>query len=197
MAVSLASLLNGPLLEPALLRAASRRASTLSDSARERMKPWVRAARARYLVVRELRSPESRGVALGLLRDAAFLALGALQLAESDSVEPALDNRTAWQRFSLRVPEGAPPEWSRVRDVFGESDVLLLDAQAANDAGELRAAAETTVAWLLSLAEVRSRRELQRARVWRSALGVAVLIAVVWALLSYWSALGELSVRAP
>ncbi len=193
MVLSLARLLDGPLLEPALLRAATRRASALPDAARQRMKPWVQAARARYLVALELRDPASRAVALDLLRSAAFFALCALQAAESDVSAHLANDSAAWAQLSARLPEAAPPEWSRVREVFSVNDVLLVEAQATNDEGELRAAAEVTVAWLLSLAEVRSPKELRRARVLRGALSGIALIAVVWALLAYWSALSELS----
>lgn len=193
MAASLAGFLDGPLLEPALLRAATRRANALSDASRERMKPWVQAARARYQVALELRDLASRGVALDLLRSAAFFALCALQLTESDTGLPAASSRAAWEQFTARLPEAAPSEWTRVRDAFSESDLLLLEAQAASDEGELRAAAEVTVAWLLSLAEVRSPSELRRARALRIVLSGVALLAVIWAFLAYWSALSELS----
>ena len=191
------SLLDRPLFEPALLRAASRRAGALSDSARGRMLPWASAARARYRVALELRDREARGVALGLLREAAFLALCALEIA--DGIEDAASSpAVAWERFDSRpVLRGAPQGLARAREALAAPSLVMLDELAARGDPELRAATEETVAWLLTLAEVRSPKELERARWLRSALLVLALLVFAWLLFAYWSALAALSAPAP
>ncbi|MET0789918.1 MAG: hypothetical protein ABW061_00225 [Polyangiaceae bacterium] len=191
MAAPHTSLLDGPLFEPTLLRAATRRANAFSDPARERMKPWLSAAQARYRVALELRDGESRGVALGLLREAAFFALRALEAADSEPAMPSATPSAAWQRF--QISDGAPAEWLRVRDAFSVDDALALEVLAVTDDGELRLAAEATVAWLLGLAEVRSPQELARVRWLRVGLMSGALLVLLWALFAYWSALGALS----
>ncbi len=175
-----------------MLRAAARRAEAVTDSTRASMKPWANAARARYRVALELRDRETRGVALGLLREAAFLALRALEVGEA--LEPAKSPEEAWLRFSARPAlPGAPVQLTRAREALAAADSLALDALAAADDGELRAAAEETVAWLLTLAEVRSPKELERARWTRTPLALAALLVIAWALCAYWSALSALS----
>jgi len=191
------SLLDSPLLEPVLLRGASRRAQALSDAARARMKPWLRASEAHFRVALELRARESQSVALGLLQRAAFFALCALEAAESAEPPAAGSVKAAWERFSaLPAREGAPVLLKRVRDALGTDDLLALASLDPETATELRPAAEETVAWLLGLVEVRSSRELKRARWVRSVLLGAASIAIVWALLSYWFALSALSGQA-
>jgi hypothetical protein len=157
------------------------------------MKPFVAAARARYGVALELRDRESRGVALGLLRDAAVLALSALEEVDSESLPEPRTPRAVWDRFMLLERPGAPGSLAEARIVLGSDDVLAADSVSASDANRLRASAEEAVAWLLSLAEVRSPSELARARVVRSSLFVAAAIAIVWAGLSYWLALAALA----
>ena len=193
MAAPPPSLLDSPLFEPALLRVASRRAAALSDAARERMKPWVNAAQARYRVALELRDPETRGVALGLLRDAAFLALVALEASAAQS-ELAESPLTAWQRFGTSEASSAAPAClARAREAWVTADLPALDRLAAADDGALRPAAEETVAWLLTLCEVRSQRELARARLVRSAFALLAAVLIAGALFAYWSVLSALS----
>ena len=57
----------------------------------------------------------------------------------------------------------------------------------------IAASAEEAVAWLLTLAEARSPRELSRVRLVRSSLFLAAAIVIVWAGLSYWFALSALA----
>jgi hypothetical protein len=185
--------LDSPLLEPVLLRAAARRAEALPEAARARMKPFVAAARARYRVALELRDRDSQGVAFGLLRDAALLALSALEAVDSESLLEPRAPRAVWDRFMLLEQPGAPGSLAEARIVLGSDDALAPDSVPASDASRLRSSAEEGVAWLLSLAEVRSARELLRARVVRSSLLVVAAIAIVWAGLSYWLALAALS----
>jgi hypothetical protein len=187
--------LDTPLLEPVLLRAAEMRSAAISDAARARMKPFVAAARARYQVALELRDRESRGVAFGLLRDAALLALSALEAVDSESLPEPRAPRAVWDRFMALETPGAPGSLAEARIVLGSDDVLAPDSVPANDADRLRASAEESVAWLLSLAEARSPRELTRARVVRSTLFVAAVVVIVWAGLSYWFALAALAPR--
>ncbi|HEX3851102.1 MAG TPA: hypothetical protein VHW01_09060, partial [Polyangiaceae bacterium] len=164
------SLLDTPLLEPVLLRAAERRSEAISEAARARMKPFVAAALARYRVALELRDRESRGVALGLLRDSALLALSALEAVDSESLPEPRTPRAVWDRFMTRERPGAPGTLAEARIVLGSDDVLASDSVPASDANRLRASAEEAVSWLLGLAEARSPRELSRARLVRSSL---------------------------
>jgi hypothetical protein len=157
------------------------------------MKPFVAAARARYRVALELRDRDSQGVAFGLLRDAALLALSALEAIDSETLPEPRAPRVVWDRFMLLERPGAPGSLAEARIVLGSDDVLAPDSVPASDASRLRSSAEESVAWLLSLAEVRSARELARARVVRSALFVVGAVAIVWAGLSYWFALAALS----
>jgi len=187
------SLLDTPLLEPVLLRAAERRAEAVSEAARARMKPFVAGARARYLVALELRDRDSQGVAFGLLRDAALLALSALEAVDSESLAEPRAPRVIWDRFMALERPGAPGSLAEARIVLGSDDLLAPDSVPANDASRLRSSAEESVAWLLSLAEVRSARELSRARVVRSSFLVVAAIAIMRAGLSYWFALAALA----
>ena len=187
------SLLDTPLLEPVLLRAAERRSEAISEAARARMKPFVAAALARYRVALELRDRESRGVALGLLRDSALLALSALEAVDSESLPEPRTPRAVWDRFMTLERSGAPGTLAEARIVLGSDDVLASDSVPASDANRLRASAEQAVAWLLALAEARSPRELSRARLVRSSLLVAAAMMIAWAGLSYWLALSSLA----
>jgi hypothetical protein len=183
-----------PLLEPYLLFAASRRARAVSDETRTRMKPFALAARARYRVALELRDAESQSAAFTLLREAALLALYALEAATGEAAE-SRSHRATWDRFMADERPNAPRSLAEACIVLGTDDPLAADSLPNGDALVLRAKVEESVAWLLSLAEVRSPRELSRARLLRSSLFVCGLVAVIWALLSYWSALAALSAR--
>jgi hypothetical protein len=187
--------LDTPLLEPVLLRAAARRAEALPEAARARMKPFVTASRARYRVALELRDRESCGVAFALLRDASLLALSALEAVDSESLPEPRAPRVVWDRFMLLERPGAPGSLAEARIVLGSDDVLAPDSVPPDDASRLRSSAEESVAWLLSLAEVRSVRELARARLLRSLVLVAAVVAIAWAGLSYWFALSALAPR--
>lgn len=184
-------------LEPALLLEASRRSARLSAEARARMTPWVVAAQSRFRVARELRDPETRTVALGLLREAAFLALCALEAVDSTVDSRARSAAQAWQRFDElpQKPPGAPEQLALVRAAFGSSDALSVDLVPPSAENELRLAAEETVAWLLGLVDVRTPPELARARLIRSALALVGLGAVLWGLVAYWLSLSALAPR--
>ncbi len=190
------SLLDSPLLEPILLRKASRRARVLTDSARARMRPWVNASRARYSVALELRDRETQTVALGLLRDAAFFALCAIEVGEAAALPPASSPKLAWERFN-ELPESAyaPPVLAVARTAFATDEALAVDALDATEVNELRPAAEQTVAWLLGLAEVHSPKRLKRMRRVRTLLLAIGVTVISWTLLSYWLALVALSHR--
>ncbi len=197
MSAPLTSLLETPLLEPVLLLAAARRAAELPEAARERMKPYAAAARARYRVALDLRDPDSQGTAFGLLREAAFLALRALEMSTPEQPPEPHSPASVWARFSaLPARPSAPASLSDVRLVLATENVLETEAVLPSDSAALRAATEEVVAWLLSLAEVRSPQELSRARALRSSVFVLSLAVLVWALLSYWSVLTELAPRA-
>ena len=188
------SLLDSPLLEPILLRKASRRARVLTDSARARMRPWVKASRARYSVALELRDRETQTVALGLLREAAFFALCAIEVGEPAAPPPAPSAKLAWERFNA-LPESAeaPPELALTRTAFATDEALAVEALDANELQTLRPAAEQTVAWLLGLAEVHTPKRLARMRRLRTLLLGVGLTVIGWTLLSYWLALAALT----
>src|SRR6185369_7925578 len=139
MAAPNPSLLDSPLLEPILLRQASRRARVLTDSARARMRPWVKASRAHYSVALELRDRETQTVALGLLRDAAFFALCAIEVGEPAALPPAASSKLAWERFD-ELPESAeaPPVFAVARTAFASDEALAVDALDANEVSKLR-----------------------------------------------------------
>lgn len=184
-------------LEPTLLLAASRRAAQLSDEARARMKPWVLAARARFQVARELRDAETQTVALGLLREAAFFALSALEAAHSAADLAARSPRAAWQRFDTLVEpsalSGAPEQLQLVRAAFGTDDALSVERLRPREANELRLAAEASVSWLLGLVEIRTAAQLARARWLRSGLALLSLVLIGWGLVAYWLSLAALA----
>ena len=187
------TLLESPWLEPALLVAASRRAVQLSDTARARMRPWVVASRARSSAARQLRDAETQVVALGLLREAAFFALCALELADPACQSASRSSAEAWQRFV--APEGAPEQLALVRSTFSAADPLSVDRLEPRQANQVRLAAESTVAWLLALAEIRTPSELARARLVRVALAVLCFVVFAWGLVAYWLSLLELAPR--
>jgi hypothetical protein len=185
-------------LEPLALLGAARRASKVSEEARTRMQPWVEAAQARYKVARELRDSQTQSVALGLLKEAAFFALCALETMDSAPAPSARSAQEAWQRFDARAepPLGAPEQLAQVRAAFcADGDALSLDRIAPREANELRLAAETTVAWLLSLVEIRKPAQIARARLVRCTLAVVGLVVVVCCLVAYWLSLGALEPR--
>jgi hypothetical protein len=188
------SLLDSPLLEPILLRKASRRARVLTDSARARMRPWVKASRARYSVALELRDRETQTVALGLLREAAFFALCAIEVGEPAAPPPATSPKVAWERFNA-LPESAdaPPVFAVARTALASDEALVVETLDSNEASKLRPAAEQTVAWLLGLAEVHTPKRLTRMRRVRALLLVAGVTVIGWTLLSYWLALAALA----
>jgi hypothetical protein len=157
------------------------------------MKPFAAAARARFRVALELRDRDSQPVAFGLLRDAALLALRALEVADSESPPEPCSSRSVWDRFMQKELPGAPGSLAEARIVLGSDDPLAPDAVAPADASRLRVSAEEAVGWLLSLAEARSPRELSRARLLRASLVGLATIAIVWGLVSYWLALNALS----
>jgi hypothetical protein len=59
----------------------------------------------------------------------------------------------------------------------------------------VRLAAESTVAWLLALAEIRTTSELARARLVRVALAALCFVVCAWGLVAYWLSLLELAPR--
>jgi hypothetical protein len=179
-----------PWLEPVVLLGATRRAHGLSDEARARMKPWLLAARARFRVARELRDAATQIVALSLLSEAAFFALCGLESVDA-AESPATTPKEAWARFDARAekPSGAPEELSLVREAFSADGALALDLIDPASANTLRLAAETTVAWLLGLVEIRTPREISRARLLRIALAVVGFAVIVWGLVAYWVSL--------
>jgi hypothetical protein len=194
MAAPNTSLLDSPLLEPILLRKASRRARVLTDSARARMRPWVEASRARYSVALELRDRDTQTVALGLLREAAFFALCAIEVGEPAAPAPASSPKIAWARFD-ELPEAAeaPPVFAMARTAFATDEAFAVEALDANAVKKLRPAAEQTVAWLLGLAEVHTPKRLMLMRRARAVLLAIGLTVVGWTLLSYWLALVALA----
>jgi len=188
------SLLDSPLLEPILLRKATRRARVLTNSARERMRPWVDAAHARYAVALELRDRDTLVVALGLLRDAAFFALCAIEVAEPAAPAPPSSPKLAWARFEqLADAIEAPPGLAATRAAFAAEDALAVDALAPHELELLRPAAEETVAWLLGLAEIQTPKRLKLVRRVRTLLLTIGLTVIGWTLLSYWVALVALA----
>jgi len=194
MAAPNMSLLDSPLLEPILLRKASRRARVLTDSARARMRPFVKASRARYSVALELRDRDTQTVALGLLREAAYFALCAIEVAELTPAAPATSAKLAWQRFD-ELPESAdaPPVLSVARTAFATDEALAVESLDANEVEKLRPAAEQSVAWLLGLAEVHTPKRLSRTRRVRTLLLSIGLTVIGWTLFSYWLALAALA----
>ncbi len=182
-------------LEPVVLLSASSRAARLSTEARARMKPWVVAAQSRFRVARELRDPETQTVALGLLREAAFFALCALEAVDSSVDSAARSPAQAWERFDAlpQKPPGAPEQLGLVRAAFGTNDALSVDLVPSSSANELRLSAEQSVAWLLSLVEVRTPPELARARLIRLALALLGLAVVLWGIVAYWLSLAALA----
>jgi len=188
------SLLDSPLLEPILLRRASRRARVLTNSARARMKPWVDASRARYSVALELRDRDTQRVALGLLREAAYFALCAIEVAEPTAAPPASSPKLAWERFE-QLPESAeaPPVLTVTRTAFASDQALAVDTLDPSEVEKLRPAAEKTVAWLLGLAEIQTPKRLTLMRRVRILLLTVGLTVVGWTLLSYWLALSALA----
>ena len=183
------SLLDHPLLEPLLLRRAARRAEAFSDAQRARMRPYLSLAQQQYRTALELRDTETRIVAWGLLRDAAFHALLALESASDGALSSSLHR--AWEGLGARAE--APAALERVRLLLASEDSLVEIARSTSELDELRPAAEETVAWLLGLAEVRSSSQITRLRVARVLLFVLAAVVIVWALVSYWLALSALS----
>ena len=159
------------------------------------MRPFALAARARYRVALELRDVEAQSAAFALLREAALLALYALEVADREQPFEPRSHRATWDRFMGDERAGAPGSLAEARLVLGTDDALAADTLAPSDRQALRAKVEESVAWLLSSAEVRSPRELSRARIVRSSLFAVAFVAAVWAVLSYGVALAALSAR--
>lgn len=188
------SLLDSRLLEPILLRNATRRARALTNSARARMRPWVEASRARYSVALELRDRATIGVALGLLREAAFFALCALEVAEHSDRPPPGSPKLAWESFDrLAESADAPPELGFSRAALAKDEPLAFSGLSLQELEQLRPAAEKTVSWLLGLAEIQTPKRLTRLRRVRTLLVTVGLTVVGWTFLSYWVALAALA----
>ncbi len=158
------------------------------------MQPFVKASRARYSVALELRDRDTQTVALGLLREAAYLALCAIEVAEPAPAPPATSPKVAWQRFD-ELPESAeaPPVLAVARSAFATDEALAVDALDPNEVERLRPAAEQSVAWLLGLAEVHSPKRLKIMRRVRTLLLTIGLTVVGWTFFSYWLALAALA----
>jgi hypothetical protein len=193
--MALLSLLDTASFEPFFLVRATRRARTLSESARSRMKPWVSAARARQRVALELRDEASRPIAFGLLRDAAFFALCALVVAEGDVETPASPSLgLAWLEDHSSTFPASPANSARGRTLLADLDPLHFDRISLSaEAGELRVSAEALVAWLLRCAEVRTPRQILRARCLRIGFLLGALLLVSWSLVAYGLTLSALS----
>lgn len=158
------------------------------------MRPWVDAARARLLVALEHRDRATLIVALGLLREAAFFTLCAIEVSEPAAPPPPSSPRLAWERFE-QLPEAseAPPTLALARAAFATDDPLALDRLTPYQLEDLRPAAEETVAWLLALAEIESPQRLTLRRRVRTLLLTLGLTVIGWTLLSYWMALAALA----
>jgi hypothetical protein len=150
------------------------------------------------VVALELRDRDTLVVALDLLRDAAFFALCAIEVAEPAAPEPPSSLRVAWQRFE-QLPEAseAPSALAMIRATFVAEGTLVLDALPPHELESLRPAAEETVAWLLGLAEIQTPKRLTFLRRVRTLLVTAALTVIGWTLLSYWVALAALAHPGP
>ena len=193
MPIAIRPLLESAWVEPFALLGAKRRAAALTDAARERMRPWVQGARARYRVALELRDAETRAVALGLLHTAAWLALCAAAAAQGNEEPKAAS--AAWAAFDADAAGAPPPELELVKPFFSSDAPLAADLLDPARALELRQPAELVVAWLFELVEARSPREIDRARIVRSLLLVLGLALVITGLVSYWLMLNQLAAR--
>lgn len=157
------------------------------------MRPWVEAARARARVAQALAAAEDQGPALSLLREATAFASTAVLLAErerplSELSESAIANCLE----ALAAAEGAPASLSGVLAAFSNPDPLALDALAVSQYEVLRVQAERVLHWLLGLAELRTPRELGRARWLRASVALLGGALVTTGLLIYWVALTAL-----
>ena len=183
------SLLDHPLLEPLLLRRAARLSLSFSDAQRARMRPYRSLAQQQFQTALELRDSETRIVFWGLLRDAAFHTLLALESAGEGTLSSF--SHQAWE--GLGAHADAPSALADTRRVLASEASLVELASSIANLDQLRPGAEQSVGWLLTLAEVRSPKQVARARALRVALFTLALVAVVWALVSYWLALSALS----
>jgi NedA-like, galactose-binding domain len=178
--------------EPLWQKQAERVAAGHAPEQRARLRELSRAARRRADAALELRDDRSVAAAMALTREASALAITALLVARREhSVEGALEAPEAWSRLSALIDAGElgepPDELSVARPLLAESDVLAVDRVDAAQARKARAAAETTLQWLLARFEARSVRRIQVSRVLRvggvaTALGVLLTAAVVHAL---------------
>ena len=153
------------------------------------MRPYLNLAQQQYRTALELRDGETRIVFWGLLRDAAFHTLLALESAGDGTL--SLSPHQAWE--GLGAQGGAPSALAGARLVLASEGSLVELASSSVDLEQLRPGAEQSVGWLLTLPEVRSPKQVTRARAQRLALFTLALVAVVWALVSYWLALSALS----
>lgn len=179
------------VIEPLWQKQAEQVAAGYAPEQRARVRKLGRAARARADAALELRDDRSVAAAMSLTREASALGITALLIARGEhSVEGVLEAPEAWSRLSALIDAGdlanPPEELDVARPLLAESDMLAVDRLEPAPARKARAAADTTLQWLLGLFEMRSVRQIQFSRVLRvggvaAALGVLLTAAVVHA----------------
>ncbi|HEY2409186.1 MAG TPA: HEPN domain-containing protein [Polyangiaceae bacterium] len=185
MNASLQQRLEGSPLDAVLQLAAFRRAQGFANDGRARMQPWLRAARRRYRIARELRSDDRVAVALSLLQAATQLALRALHVAHAGDARPESET-DAWAIVErAREYEIVPAALERVRASFEHVDALRFDSLTVEEARALRDDAEQVLAFLCALAEPREPRQIRRSRWMRAVLAGFVLLVVLMAFIAY------------
>lgn len=162
------------------LRRAERMAKSYAPEQRESVRRLERAARARASAAAELRSPEQRGPAFALMREAFALLVSALLVGrgEHDGAR-ALGAREAWQKLG-ELASSLPgiPDLAPLEPLLSTDDTLVPDGMAPAEALALRPRFEQLLAWLDTQSEVRSVRWLKTLRVLR-VVGLVLALATV------------------
>jgi len=178
--------------EVLLLERAGRESAAMTPTQRAVVRTYAEAATRRLQIARELRGPKT-GVALELYRRAGCYLVFALLAARGDgSTEDTNDPIGALHKLaSLMDLEGAalPPNLERLHAAFAANDPLMFDGLPENVAEQQADELELVTRSLARSLELRSPRELTRARWLRLSVTVA---AVVMALV-----LSTLWIKAP
>ncbi|MGH7440275.1 MAG: discoidin domain-containing protein [Polyangiaceae bacterium] len=182
----------GAVRELFVLERAEGRSSRLTALQRATAKPHFMAATRRFVVAQELRQSATIE-ALVLLREAtlhyaaSFLA-SIDSRGEGDAAAPApASTLEMLDRVVEASPIRPPAAFPEIRQAMASSDSLAFDRLSAVEANTVARDLDAVSRWLASLVELRSPRDIRRARIWRFlalfvvcgglVAGVAVVVA--------------------
>jgi hypothetical protein len=175
------------VLDVLLMRPVEKTVSTYPQSRQDRMRELYRAANQRASVADDIL--ESHVVAaLPLYREAAILYMAAVLTVRSEAtLDEPLKNDQVVARFGeldhAKAPPGSEQLLRDFMDLLVVADPLLLDRLSDGDAVDRVQSYRPLIAWLRSLTEPRTIREIKFQRAIRVTFATVVPLAlVIWGL---------------